>query len=153
MYPSSWRMRAISAFSLDAGISTRVCLAVTALRIRVIMSAIGSVIPQSLSCGCSRAASAPPAGGLPARSADAVCGSVSAPHSASSARARPPTPGPGHLVVLPAALRHSGDVALERQLPETQAAQRELPHVRPRPPAQLAAVPMPNLELERFVLF
>src|SRR5262249_7862056 len=37
-------MRAISALSRDAGMSTRVCLAVTALRIRVSMSAIGSVI-------------------------------------------------------------------------------------------------------------
>src|ERR1051326_1564844 len=37
-------MRAISAFSRDAGMSTRVCLAVTALRIRASMSAIGSVI-------------------------------------------------------------------------------------------------------------
>src|SRR5215831_11129454 len=37
-------MRAISAFRRDDGMSTRVCLAVTALRIRVSMSAIGSVI-------------------------------------------------------------------------------------------------------------
>src|SRR5438552_11796628 len=40
-------MRAISALSRDAGMSTRVCLAVTALRIRVSMSAIGSVISNS----------------------------------------------------------------------------------------------------------
>src|SRR3954464_7438221 len=37
-------MRAISAFSRDAGMSTRVPLAVTALRIRDSISAIGSVI-------------------------------------------------------------------------------------------------------------
>src|SRR5947207_233409 len=37
-------MRAISALSRDAGMSTRVCLAVTALRIRASMSAMGSVI-------------------------------------------------------------------------------------------------------------
>src|SRR5579872_1652862 len=37
-------MRAMSAFSRDAGMSTRVCLAVTALRIRASMSAIGSVM-------------------------------------------------------------------------------------------------------------
>src|SRR5262245_15599421 len=42
-------MRAISAFSRDAGMSTRVCLAVTALRIRVSISAIGSVIVFVLS--------------------------------------------------------------------------------------------------------
>src|SRR3954469_23579409 len=38
----------MSAFSREAGISTLVCLAVTALRIRVSMSAIGSVIYYSL---------------------------------------------------------------------------------------------------------
>src|SRR5947208_1811299 len=37
-------MRAISAFSLLAGISTRACFADTALRMRVSMSEIGSVI-------------------------------------------------------------------------------------------------------------
>src|ERR1051325_643908 len=37
-------MRAISAFSLLAGMSTRACLAVTALRMRESMSEIGSVI-------------------------------------------------------------------------------------------------------------
>src|SRR2546423_12205106 len=44
MYPSSLRMRAISSFNFDAGMSTRECLAETALRIRANMSAIGSVI-------------------------------------------------------------------------------------------------------------
>src|SRR5205085_8634254 len=37
-------MRAISSFNFDAGMSTRECLAETALRIRANMSAIGSVI-------------------------------------------------------------------------------------------------------------
>src|SRR5216684_1836021 len=37
-------MRAMSALMRDEGMSTRVCFAVTALRIRVSMSAIGSVI-------------------------------------------------------------------------------------------------------------
>jgi hypothetical protein len=41
-------MRAMSALSLDAGISTRVCFALTALRSRVSMSAIGSVICLNL---------------------------------------------------------------------------------------------------------
>src|SRR5438477_12735245 len=41
-------MRAISALSRDAGISTRVCLAITAFRIRVSISAIGSVISSNL---------------------------------------------------------------------------------------------------------
>ena len=37
----------MSALMREAGMSTRVCLAVTALRIRVSMSAIGSVISLS----------------------------------------------------------------------------------------------------------
>src|SRR5882672_8656948 len=49
MYPSSWRIRAISALSLLAGRSTRACLADTALRMRESMSEIGSVIFVSLS--------------------------------------------------------------------------------------------------------
>src|SRR3954470_2231203 len=40
----SFRMRAISTFIFDAGISTRRCFAPQALRIRVNMSAIGSVM-------------------------------------------------------------------------------------------------------------
>src|SRR5216684_5925758 len=43
MYPSSFKMRAISVFSLDTGTSTRWCLAAAALRRRVKKSAIGSV--------------------------------------------------------------------------------------------------------------
>src|SRR5665213_1656040 len=89
----------------DAGMSTRVCLAVTALRMRVSMSAIGSVISLQLS------------------------------------------------LLLPAALRHTRDVAVERQLPETQAAQPELPHVGARPAAQVAAVAQAHLELGRLVFF
>src|SRR6266571_5477480 len=41
-------MRAISSFNFEAGISTRECLAATALRIRVNMSAIGSVMLYSV---------------------------------------------------------------------------------------------------------
>ena len=41
----------MSALMRDAGMSTRVCLAVTALRIRVSMSAIGSVISLNLRFG------------------------------------------------------------------------------------------------------
>src|SRR3954468_173989 len=96
--------------------STRVCFAVTAFRIRVSMSAIGSVI--SLFAFGYRPLSA-----------------VSVQRSA-----------------LPAALGDAGDVALERQLAEAQAAQRELPHVGPRTSAQVAAVAQPHLVL-RFLLF
>src|ERR1700737_2960105 len=43
MYPSSFKMRAISVFSLDTGTSTRWCLAAAALRMRVRKSPMGSV--------------------------------------------------------------------------------------------------------------
>src|SRR6267378_617349 len=43
MYPSSFRMRAISVFSRETGTSTRWCLAAAALRRRVRKSAMGSV--------------------------------------------------------------------------------------------------------------
>src|SRR5438128_8974541 len=52
-------MRAMSAFSREAGISTRVCLATTALRIRVNMSAIGSVIAPRTSHYAPRTSSSP----------------------------------------------------------------------------------------------
>ena len=41
-------MRAISAFNFEAGMSTRVCFECTALRMRVSMSAIGSVMSLNL---------------------------------------------------------------------------------------------------------
>src|SRR6188768_844144 len=44
MYPSSLRMRAISTFSFDEGTSTLGSFARTPFRIRVIMSATGSVM-------------------------------------------------------------------------------------------------------------
>src|SRR5205809_2805218 len=99
-------MRAMSALMRDAGMSTRVCLAVTALRIRVSISAIGSVISQL-----------------------------------STIKSQ-----------LPAALGDAGDVTLERELAEAQAAQRELPHVGARTAAQAAAVAQPDLVL-RLLLF
>src|SRR5688500_6746400 len=49
MYPSSLRTRAISSFMREVGISAVSCIALLALRIRVSMSAIGSVsISRSL---------------------------------------------------------------------------------------------------------
>src|SRR5579883_2998066 len=44
MYPSSFNTRAIASFIFEAGIETRVCRAATALRIRVSISAMGSVM-------------------------------------------------------------------------------------------------------------
>src|SRR5260370_37664568 len=53
MYPSSFKMRAISAFSFDAGTSTLGCRAASALRRRVNISAIGSLTIRSpLDVGC-----------------------------------------------------------------------------------------------------
>src|SRR6478672_13130315 len=95
-------MRAMSALMREAGMSTRVCFAVTAFRIRVSISAIGSVIALEPS--------------------------------------------------LPAALRHAGDVAFQREFAEAQTAQRELAHVGARTAAQVAAVAQPNLVL-RLLLF
>src|SRR5256885_2268066 len=104
-------MRAMSPLMRDAGMSTRVCLAVTALRIRVSISAMGSVIfPLS---------------------------TINSQLSASG---------------LPAALGDACDVALERELAEAQAAQRELAHVGARTAAQAAAVAQPDLVL-RLLLF
>src|ERR1700751_5604752 len=48
MYPSSWRRRAISTFILEVGIAACSCSALLALRMRVSMSAIGSVSTASL---------------------------------------------------------------------------------------------------------
>src|SRR6266542_3770556 len=106
-------MRAISAFSRDDGISTRVCFAVTALRIRVSMSAMGSVIPVPSN--------------LVSWSIDKLVN-----HQFTN---------------LPTTLCYPCDVALERQLAKAQAAQRKLPHVGARAPAQVAAVAQPDLEL------
>src|SRR5829696_2468907 len=54
---------------------------------------------------------------------------------------------------LPAALRHAGDVAFQRQLAEAQAAQRELAQIGARAAAALAAVAQPDLELRRLDFF
>src|SRR5215208_4155152 len=105
-------MRAISSFSFEAGMSTRECRAAIALRIRVSMSAIGSVItletPRKL------------------------------------ARFRPAPHARGRLLSmngreLPARLDHPGDLPLERQLAEADAAQLELAQVGAGAAAALAA--------------
>src|SRR5262245_2429615 len=110
-------MRAMSALIREAGMSTRVCLAVTALRIRVSMSAIGSVISTF-------------------ESLDLVIWWSSGFRSLNHHVARSPT-----------TLRDPCHVAFKRQLAETQPAQRELPHVCARAAAQVASVAQPNLVL------
>src|SRR5262245_38009057 len=122
-------MRAISALSLLAGMSTRACLADTAFRKRVSMSEIGSVI-----CVLSRQ--------LPTTNSQFP-----------TFRRKPwRKAGPGSWEsglgsLLPGALRHARDIAFERQLPEAQPAHVELPHERTRPSAQLAAIALANLVL------
>src|SRR5579864_9122395 len=85
-------MRAISAFSLEAGTSTFGWRAWIALRTRVSMSAMGSVVIVLL------------------------------------------------LRLLPARFDHARNLAIERELPEAQAANAEFPQKRPRTAAAPATV-------------
>src|SRR4030095_12785094 len=139
-------MRAISAFSREAGRSTRVCFACTALRMRVSMSAIGSVMSLNL---LTWICSGPLCGSL--RELRSLCephsgpGAHRAPNNAGPARELPRHPAT--LGWLPAALRHPCDVALERQLAEAQATERELPDVAARPATEAAAVTEAHSEL------
>src|SRR4051812_12941014 len=123
-------MRAISTLRRDEGISTRACRAIVAFRMRESMSAIGSVISGlSFITSCFQ---------LPASSCfQSKPGAGSWQPGASS----------------PRTLRHSGDIALERQLAEAEAAERKLAHVRARTAAALAPVAQPDLELGRFSFF
>src|SRR5262245_21491631 len=115
----------MSAFRRDAGMSTRVCLAVTALRIRDSMSAIGSVIKlQKTSIR---------------ELATWRIGDCQSPNH--------------QITKSPTALGHPCDVAFEREFPEAQAAERELPHVGTRAAAQVAAVAQPDLELRLLLFF
>src|SRR6476660_5932085 len=54
---------------------------------------------------------------------------------------------------LPATLRHSRDVAVQRQLAEAEAAEGKLPEIGAGPAAALAAVPQPDLVLRRLGFF
>src|SRR3954454_23695722 len=54
---------------------------------------------------------------------------------------------------LPAALRYSRDVSLQRELAETEAAQRKLAEVGAWAAAAAATVTQPDLEFRRFRLF
>src|SRR3954470_19983745 len=126
MYPSSWRMRAISAFRRDAGMSTRVPLAVTALRIRDSISAIGSVISQPSHL----------------RFGELV-----------NRRAGECTSPAHQIATSPTTLRHPGHVAVKRELAETETAQGELADVGARAAAQPAPVAQANLVLRSFRFF
>src|ERR687891_1708850 len=97
MNPSSLSSSARRTLSREAGTSTFSCSARLALRMRVSMSATGSLFI-----------------------------------------------GPS-----PAGLDHAGDLALEGQLTEAQAAHLELPQIPAGPPAQLAAAVAARPELGR----
>src|ERR1700733_11383651 len=130
MYPSSLRMRAISSFSLEAGTSTFWCRALTALRMRVSMSATGSVNLIALLLLRRPFASAVAAlAEEPAAALLARC-SFGAGERARTAR----TPA------LPGRFRNPGNFSPQRQTAETQAAKTELAQIGARSAADLAAV-------------
>src|SRR5438105_6195591 len=112
MKPSLRSTSAIESFIFDAGMFTYSCFAVTALRIRVSMSAIGSVMFKACVSSFSRAH---PLQVLSGRTA--ICDPA-----------------------LPARLLHSGQLSLKRHPPEADPAQREIADVGARPPAHFAAV-------------
>src|SRR5579864_2723762 len=93
-------MRAISVLRRDAGTSTFGCREPMALRTRVSISAMGSLVIRSS---------------------------------------------------LPTGLDHARNFAVERQLPEAQAAHAELAQERARASAAPAAVAVPDLELRRLL--
>src|SRR5216683_7968532 len=59
----------------------------------------------------------------------------------------------GGVSELPTGLDHSGNLAVERELPETQAANPELAQIAARPSASPATVAMPDLELRLSQIF
>src|SRR5437762_9145148 len=119
MKPSLRSTSAIESFIFDAGMFTYSCFAVTALRIRVSMSAIGSVMFKACVSSFSRA------------------------HPLQVLSGRTAIRDPA----LPARLLHSGQLSAKRHLPVADPAQREITDVRPRPSAQLAAVLRPHTVL------
>src|SRR5688500_10285425 len=129
-------MRAISTFRRDDGMSTRLCRAIVALRMRASMSAIGSVMCLRSQLSVSSCQSPVPS--LIAVRPAGVHGKLEARN---------------WKLQLPAALGHAGDVPFERQLAEAEPAQRELPEEGARAAAPLTAVPQADLELRRLGFF
>src|SRR5680860_1278856 len=122
----SSRMRAISTLIFEAGMSTRLCPARHALRMRVRQSATGSVMTMLYSY---LAAIQP------------LKGRSKWPRSRRTQR----------LAIfsdrLPACLADAGDFALERQLPKTDPAQTELAQECARTAAPVATAVATHLEL------
>src|SRR5579862_2398270 len=127
MYPSSFRIRAISTFRREAGTSTFWCRACSALRTLVSISATGSV--NLIVCFSSRRPFAP-SYGEPAAASYCYFLQVISNETILVTRER----------ALPGRLRHSRDLAAQCQSAETQAADTKLAQIGSRPPADLAAV-------------
>src|SRR5262249_25993162 len=125
MKPSSLRMRAISVLSLEAGTSTFGWRAWIAFRTRVSMSAMGSLVIKLLGI---RELKNP-------RIQESSVGR--------NGRAILEFSNSGVLEFffhLPARLRHTRDLAVQRELPEAQTANSELAQKRARAAAAPAAV-------------
>src|SRR5215469_10231142 len=143
MYPSSFKIRAISSFNREAGISTFWCRAWSALRTRVSMSATGSV--NLIVCFSLSHPFAPrPAENLQqlvtsvVRSWSFIVGLL----AVVANDHRPATND--HL---PGRLRNPWNLPAQRQLPEAQTADAELPQISSRTSAQFAAVMLARGEL------
>src|SRR5208337_1898964 len=140
-------MRAISVFSLEAGISTFWCRAQIALRMRDSMSATGSV-NLIVSFSSSR-----PFAPRSAENLSAACfyRRTFIRHvvgrSLFAIRCWLFANDEQRTTLLPGRLRNSGDLAPQRQLPETQTAQAKLPQKAPRTSANLAPVMLARREL------
>src|SRR6185437_903929 len=113
MNPSLLSTSAIASFIFEAGMLTYSCFAVTALRIRVSISAIGSVMFKASASSFSRALAVRRTSGWGRRN---------------------DPPG------LPTRLLHARQLSLKREPAEADPAQREVTDVRARPAAELAAV-------------
>ena len=132
-------MRAISSFSLEAGTSTFWCRARIALRMRVSMSATGSV--NLIVCFSSAARLLRPECLAPRTRGDAFY------LNCYPASIRPDRCSPlrvvaqgGRFIPSPGRLRNPGNLSPQRQAAETQAANAELAQIRARTSAHLAAV-------------
>src|SRR5215210_631408 len=114
----SFRILAISTFSFDTGISTRRCFAPQALRMRVSISAIGSVMLIKSISSFYR---------IPTKSAVRRLRRVK-------------------MNGLPARLADARDVSRQRHLTETDSADAELAQQRARSSAAPAAIVLPDSE-------
>src|ERR1700733_6194657 len=154
MYPSSFKMRAISSFNREAGISTFWCRAWSAFRTRVSMSATGSV--NLIVCFSSSHPFAPHPAENPRQLNSVVrrWSLVVGRWPLTLVFANDQRRMTNDRISLPRRLRTPWNLPAQRQLPEAQAANAELAQERARPSAQLAAV-MPargKLRLRLFVV-